>query len=63
MAGMSNASMYGMGEQPPATGVCMESDGQMPGAPAEMGSACEQAASMAVSQRESEGRKVAMGGV
>lgn len=51
------------GEQPPATGVCMEADGAAPGAPAEMGSACEQAASAAVSQREVEGRKVAMGGV
>jgi hypothetical protein len=60
---MSNASMYGAGEQPPMTGVAVEADGQAPTAPAEMGSACEQAASAAVSQRQSEGRKVAMGGV
>lgn len=58
---MSNASMRG--EQPPTTGVSMEADGAAPDAPAEMGSACEQAASAAVSQRVSEGRKVAMGGV
>lgn len=51
------------GEQPPATGVSMEADGQAPNAPADMGSACEQAATAAVAQRVTEGRKVAMGGV
>jgi len=60
---MSNASMRGQGAQPPTTGVATEADGQAPGAPAEMGSACEQAASAAVTHNESEGRKVAMGGV
>lgn len=60
---MSNASMRGQGAQPPTTGVAMEADGQAPTAPAEMGSACEQAASVAVTHNESEGRKVAMGGV
>ena len=60
---MSNASMRGQGVQPPTTGVATEADGRAPDAPAEMGSACEQAANLAVSQRVQEGRKVAMGGV
>ena len=60
---MSNASMRGMGAQPPTTGVAVEADGQAENAPADMSAACEQAASAAVSHCESEGRKVAMGGV
>lgn len=36
-------------------------DGRDPQAPADMGAACEAAATSAVAQREQEGRKVAMG--
>lgn len=38
-------------------------DGQAPDAPADMGAVCEAAVAAAVSQRESEAGKVAMGGV
>lgn len=48
------------GQMPPTTGVCMEADGANQGAPVQMGSACEQAATQAVSHREQEGRKVGM---
>ena len=49
------------GQHPGTAGATPAADGRDPSAPADMSAACEDAMSAAMSQREQEGRKAAMG--
>lgn len=48
------------GQNPGTAGATATADGQAESAPVDMSAACEQAAVEAISQREQEGRKVAL---